>query len=226
MMDRLEYANSHHTKYLDWCNEIDHSPFSAIDKMEWAIITAHTPFESSANGFLATRNLDELQPIANALFNAGVLAPNNKAAYILDLRDRCLYGETPLPESDYREYRRTTKFAGLGYCKLSFGACLIDPLSLDINTICLDTHILQVYLGYHPSPKEVNRIYQRLDLYESIESQLLDEAAIVELPPFAYQWAVWDWKRARYDHLPPSNHSFLWRNPTQYQLPLFSSLGG
>lgn len=70
----------------------------------------------------------------------------------------------------------------------------------------------------------MNRIYTKLADYEGIEAQLLTEAEEVGLPAFAYQWAVWDWKRAKYDSLPPSDHSFLWRNPTQEQLPLFSSL--
>lgn len=221
-MDRQDYAHHNTPRYLDWCGELEASPYDAIEKMEWAIISAHCKFQISLSGFKATRGMDGLQELADALYNEGVLAPGNKAAYILDLRDRCLYGDTPLPESCYQVYRRNYKFQGLGHCKLSFGACLIDPLGS--NIVCLDTHILQVYLGYRPQLKEVNRIYRRLDLYESIELQLLTEAREVGLPAFAYQWAVWDWKRAKYDLLPPSDHSFLWRNPTQEQLPLFSSL--
>ncbi|KKL76654.1 hypothetical protein LCGC14_2042770 [marine sediment metagenome] len=221
-MDRLEYAHHNRHRYLDWCHELELSPYSAVDKMEWAIISAHCKFSVSLAGFKATRDIEDLQALADALYANGVLAPGNKAAYILDLRDRCLYGETPLPEACYQTYRREYKFRGLGHCKLSFGSCLIDPLGS--NVVCLDTHILQVYLGYRPTPREINRIYTKLDEYEDIESFLLAEAEEVDLPPFAYQWAVWDWKRARYDLLPPSDHSFLWRNPTQEQLPLFSSL--
>ncbi len=220
-MDRLDYAHANRAKYLHWIDEVDKSPYSAVDKMEWAIISAHTQFEPSLNGFKATRGLDGLDEVAQGLFEQGVLAPNNKASYIMDLRERCLYGETPLPMPDYHEYRRTFKFKGLGHCKLSFGACLVDPYESDI--ICLDTHILQVFLGYRPDANEVNRIYKNLDLYTSIESEVLSEARDCGLPPFAYQWAVWDWKRAKYDHLPPSDHSFLWRSGSnQEQLPLFS----
>lgn len=221
-MDKLTYAHHNAQRYLDWCGELERSPYDAIDKMEWAIISAHCKFQVSLDGFKVTRGITDLQPLADALFREGVLAPRNKAAYIMDLRDRCLYGNTPLPESCYRAYRREFKFKGLGHCKLSFGACLIDPLGS--NVVCLDTHILQVYLGYRPKQSEVNGIYRNLARYEAIEARLLDEAQQVGLPPFAYQWAVWDWKRARYDLFPPSNHSFLWQHPTQEQLPLFSSL--
>ncbi len=222
-MDRIEYAYHNRERYLEWTGNVAAGPFDAIDMMEWAIISAHTKFEPSFDGFLATRGVEDLQGVADCLYREGVLAPNNKAAYILDLRDRCLYGETPLPEADYRTYRRAFKFKGLGHCKLSFGACLIDPHGSDI--ICLDTHMLQVYLGYRPDTNEVNRIYRKLELYESIEDVVLAEARDTGLPAFAYQWAVWDWKRAKYDHLPPSNHSFLWADGrTQGQIPLFGSL--
>ncbi len=222
-MDRLEYAYQNRNRYLEWIGNVDRSPYDAIDMMEWAIISAHTKFEPSYYGFKASRGVESMDAVADCLYREGVLAPNNKAAYIMDLRERCLYGETPLPMADYREYRRTFKFKGLGHCKLSFGACLIDPFESDI--VCLDTHMLQVFLGYRPDAKEVNRIYKKLELYESIEETVIAEARDTGLPAFAYQWAVWDWKRAKYDHLPPSNHSFLWEGgATQEQLPLFGSL--
>lgn len=144
-MDRQDYAHANTQRYLDWCGELDNSPYDAIDKMEWAIISAHCKFQVSLDGFKATRGVEDYWGLAEALYSQGVLAPGNKADYIMDLRDRCLYGETPLPESCYKAYRREYKFRGLGHCKLSFGACLIDPLGS--NIVCLDTHILQVYLG-------------------------------------------------------------------------------
>ena len=163
-----------------------------------------------------------IDDIANALDTAGVLAPRHKAAYIWAARVAVEDGR-PLPAVDYREYREAVKWSGLGYCKLSFAACLIDPFGSDI--LCLDTHMLQVYLGYRPSPREVHRLYRNISDYSYIESIVVLEADEVGLPPFAYQWAVWCWKRAKIDLLPPDSHDFLWAGGRrQYQLPLFSSL--
>ena len=64
------------------------------------------------------------------------------------------------------------------------------------------------------------------DVITVVDGRLvLDVALEAGKPPFAYQWAVWDWKRARVDHKPPLDHSFLWQGgSTEHQLPLFSSL--
>lgn len=222
-MDRLEYAERNKQRYLDWCAGVESSPFDDIDKLEFAIISAHTLFDKSIDGFLATRNLDNVTDIGNALYNTGVIAPGNKAAYIVGLRDDVLECRIDIPSLSFREYRKSHKIAGLGYCKLSFGCCLINPMESDV--VCLDTHILQVYMGRRPTPNEINRHYQTLGLYVGIEDMLIGEAEQIGLPAFAYQWAVWDWKRAKVDHKPPSDHSFLWQGgQTIKQLPLFSGL--
>lgn len=222
-MSRLEYADRNRQRYLDWCGGVESGPFDAVDKLEFAVISAHTRFDFSIDGFLASRGIDNVQDLGNALAYSRVTAPGFKAAAILNLRDMVLYGDTPLPNRCYQDYRREWKLPGLGHCKLSFGACLIDPMGA--NVVCLDTHILQVYMGRMPSKSEVGRCYRRLDVYEGIEAQLLAEAVEVGLPPFAYQWAVWDWKRARVDHKPPMDHSFLWQGGQRVkQLPLFSGL--
>lgn len=221
-MDRLEYAAAHRQQYLDWCGAVERSPYSALDKLEFAIISAHCPMAAAISGWENSRSLIEIDDIANALDAAGVIAPRHKAAYIWAARTAVADGR-PLPHPDYREYRETVKWNGLGYCKLSFAACLIDPLGSDI--ICLDTHMLQVYWGWRPTVREVNTLYRNISDYSYIESLVVLEAAEVGLPPFAYQWAVWDWKRAKVDLIPPNPHDFLWKGGRrEQQLALFSSL--
>jgi len=217
-VDRLEYAHANRQKYLDWSGGISKSPWTVCDRLEFAIISAHTPMAKAILAWQATRDADGVVNLAELLYANGVVAPYNKAGYIATLRR-----EQPFPWWPYRAYRRDTKIRGLGLCKLSFACCLIDPLNSDV--VCLDTHILQVYMGHRPGERDVRKCYTCLAHYEHIEGQVLAEAARVDLPPFAYQWAVWDWKRARVDLKPPLDHSFLWRGgESQYQLPLFSSL--
>ena len=215
-MNRLEYANINRQRYLDWADSIANTPCTAGALLEFAVISAHTPMSVAIAGWRAVQEYVVVSDVANALYRAGVIAPFNKAARICQIRD-----DQPMPSYPFAEYRRQEKLPGLGICKLSFGCCLIAPLDSDI--VCLDTHILQTYLERQPTQREVNRIYTRLPLYEYIENKLTSEAAEIGLPSFPYQWAVWDWKRARIDHKPPLNHSFLWQNPSDYQLPLFSS---
>jgi hypothetical protein len=221
-LDRLEYANAKAGQYLEWLQHVDESPWSAYDKIEFAIISAHTKMDNAINGWLASRNWTGLDELADTLYAHGVLAPYHKAAYISTALEQIRDG-TPLPRPDFREWRRDYKLSGLGYCKASFAACLVAPFESDI--VCLDTHMLQVYFDERPTAKTVASVYRSLPKYEGIENHIRWEAEQVGLPPFAYQWAVWDWKRAKVDHIPPENHSFLWRGGRDtYQLPMFSSL--
>ena len=84
-MDRLEYAHVNRNRYLDWCNEIRQSPYSDVDKMEWAILTASCKFEVSVAAFEASRGIIDEWALAEALYSQGMMAPNRRAAYIVEL---------------------------------------------------------------------------------------------------------------------------------------------
>ena len=214
----MTYADAHFQQYTDWAGKVKDGPYTDAELLEWAIITAHTGFTQSVEGFLATRGVVSLTELAEALAQAAVINPRNKAAYIIRLRGMIADGQV-LPEPDYQDYRRHVKLPGLGFCKLSFGACLADPFGATI--ICLDVHMGREYRPDLP----IARIWSNLALYESVESEVLDEANAIGMPPFPYQWAVWDYTRLVHRHISPTNHSFLWRGgPTTHQLPLFSAL--
>ena len=219
--NRLAYAGIHREQYLDWCRELSESPYSPLDKLEFACISAHAPMARAIGGFEATRHETSLQGIVNALDDAGVMASGRKASWILGIRRE--YASLGTPSLPYRQYRQEHKLPGLGICKLSFGCALIEPLLSDV--CCLDTHMLQLLTGYMPSANEVGKVYRSLESYQSYEDILDWEARQVDMPLFAYQWAVWDYKRGIVDHKEPEDHSFLWRSgSTKKQLPLFSSL--
>jgi hypothetical protein len=101
------------------------------------------------------------------------------------------------PVPDYYEYRNRVKLPGLGYSKHSFAACLIDPNGSSI--ICLDTHMAKCY------NVKARKLFDSPNLYKRIEAQVLREAAALDLPPFVYQWATWDWQRGKVE-----DHNFLW----------------
>ena len=219
IVDRREYAHANQQRYLDWAGGLVSSPYSEAERFEWAIITAYTGFQASVAGFLASRREVTLTGLARALLAAGVLAPNNKAAYIIRLREGLVAGSLSLPTSPYHDWRRTHKLPGLMHTKLSFGICLCDPYGADV--VCIDTHIAAVY------GVDYKLCLRGLDEYERVERQILGEADAVGLPAFVFAWAVWDWWRARSVYKPPENHSFLWPGgATEAQLPLFTHRAG
>ena len=221
-MKRLEYADANRCRYYNYVRNVRESPYTDLDKMEFALISAHTPMDAAINGWLGTRDERlEMDEYANKLNDCGVLASFNKTAYVWGIR-ALIHQGAPYPDGT-TNHRQTVKFPGLGYCKSSFAACLIAPLTSRV--VCLDTHMLQVLLGRKPDAQEINRIYRRLDEYEYLESILEVEAYEVDMPLFAYQWAVWDWQRLQTARKPTENHSFLWESGrSTYQLPLFSGL--
>lgn len=215
----VAYLREHDYRYLEWCSNVLYSPYTPLDKLEFSIISAHCAMDTAIRGFKNSRDVMGLSALATVLADAGVMAPFNKAGYIDALREALATGEIIYPYPPYQDYRRDNKLPGLGYCKLSFGISLIDPF--EATTVCLDTHILQLLLGYRPGSNEMNRIYRRANLYEELEDVIKYIADEAQMPMFLAQWGMWDWKRSKYDLLPPNDHSFLWKTgPTTEQLEL------
>lgn len=210
---RQTWADTNRSRYTEWLHRVYDSPYSPQDKLEFALVSAHTPMSAAIAGWQATRNVWTIAELTVRLSANSVLAPRKKARWILELRTL-----RPDIQPDYKDYRREHKLPGLGYCKISFAACLIDPLGS--NVLCLDTHMLWAVGCDKPASAQ-----RHLASYEAIESTLCAEAEKLDMPPFAYQWAVWDLTRAVRQGNRPESHSFLWdTNDTAFKLPLFSSL--
>ena len=222
-MDRLAYADANRGRYLAWCADVASGPATVADRFEFAVISAHCPFGKAIAAWKATRGIDRVLEYGAALHTAGVVGPFNKAARALEIRDGLASGELPEPRADFRDWRRRYKFRGLGFCKASFAACLCKPFESDI--VCLDTHVLRALAGEEADARFIRRTWENRGDYEYWESVLVLEAEELQMPAFAYQWAVWDWQRARAMQVPPSNHSVFWKGgESQYQLPLFTHL--
>ncbi len=210
---RMDYAERHRDRYLQWCYEVERSPYSVLAKTEFAIISAHTPQAAAIEGFLAAQREHSLRGIAEALDVASVLAPRKKAAWIDLLRERT-DTEDVLPSGLASSWRKRVKIKGLGITKSSFAADLADPLHADV--ICLDTHMCRV-AGLPWRWLAVNE-----GRYRATELAFGLEAEEVGLPIFVYAWATWDFAR-RDRHEAPDDHSFLWRGGrTKFQLKLFT----
>ena len=220
-MERQKYAQRHKERYLDWLDNVRCGPYTTLDKLEFAIISAHTPMEAAIQGWGASRNSTTMDDYANALNDNGVLAAFNKAGYVWRMREM-LVDDKNCPQADYREYRRTVKLPGLGWSKLSFASCLIDPFNSSI--VCLDTHMLDALVP-GITEKEKAIAFRKLERYEQIESILIGEAVEVDTPLFAYQWAVWDYVRSTKTGKAAESHSFLWDGKyCRFQLPMFSGM--
>ena len=210
---RLQWCQDRSARYLEWAGEVARGPFSPEDKLEFAIISAHTPQSYAIAGFLATRFHFTRDAVYAGLRRTGVFAPGVKAQRIVMLRRRVRAGELGIPKAPFKEWREKDAehhIEGLGICKLSFGLALSAPLESDV--VCLDTHLCREY----GVPFAWTR---RLANYASVEARLRGEARVVGLPPFAYQWAVWDYVRLRDRGQAPDDHSFLWQGGARQTQP-------
>ena len=215
-VDRLEYAREHRSRYLLWGEQVARSPYSSADKMEFALLSAHTLQEAAIRGFMATRGHYAEDELRYALYRSGVLAAKVKAGRLVRFRREVRHERLALPECStlFPSFRKDVKVEGLGYCKMSFGLALSAPLSSPV--VCFDTHLCRAF-----GVKDWS-LYRSLANYERVESLLTQEAQEANLPPFLYQWAVWDYMRW-YEppagvRFAPDDHSFLWRGGrTKYQ---------
>jgi len=223
-MERQEFAVLHRDRYAEWCQNVADGPYSPLDKLEFALLSAHCPMESAIVGWEQTRHHFTLEALKETLVLSGVFAPIVKAERIHNLRREFGRGDVDIPlKAPFKDWRDAAVIRGLGFCKKSFGACLIDPIKSDV--VCLDTHICQIY-GVN-----ADWVYRKAVNYAAVENLIRLEAADVGLPIFAYQWAIWDWKRSQGGRGVWGNriedHSFLWASGrTRFQTSFKFSLGG
>ena len=194
MDNRMEYAREHKAVYVDYCQRIASSSVSDVRRMEFAILSAHCPFDKAVAAWYGIEGAVTADEISAAIRRAGLGLTKFKTDAIVALRQRT----DVAPTGDCRKWRDTTKVKGLGLSKASFAACLVQPLTS--NVVCVDTHMFQCYEGRVPSSKDL--MGKR---YAAVENKILGEAEVVGMPAFAYQWAVWDYQRGTTEI-----HSFLW----------------
>jgi len=189
------WAIAHQDRYTYWCTQVAKSPYTPIQKAEFAVISAHTPFWQAVKAWqlLQYTGYRSVWRIAVTLSN--VIAPYQKARAIYTIRNTGIN-----PGTDAAQWRSAVKLPRLGYCKASFAACLIDPLGS--NVVCLDVHVKRLY-GCTKTTLTSNQ-------YIKLESEVLNDAAQLNMAPFLYQWAIWDYARLIWMQVPPCDHSFLW----------------
>ena len=194
--ERLAYAKAHANEYRSSLGALADSPYSPWDMAEFAALSANSPFTRARAAWRATRGVHGVQEIAKTLQVCGVGPTTLKAEYCEGIRGLSL---TELPRPPYAAHRAGHPIRGLGYSKYSFAACLIDPLGADV--VCIDTWMYQAYNGRVPDAGW----FRRPAAYVALEGVIVSEAHVVNLPPFAYQWAVWDLARGV-----RTSHEFLW----------------
>ncbi len=73
----------------------------------------------------------------------------------------------------------------------------------------------QTYIGNVPNSKDIYGTSKKcIRRYERIETLIRGEAERMGVPPFLYQWAVWDMQRGKKE-----THDFLWQTGrSQHQI--------
>lgn len=217
---RQGYVTANMGMYWDFLTEVANGPFSEIEKMAFACISANTAMGGAIDGFLATLNKVGVTEIAEALLFWGVNAPFKKAAYIAGIREVPDY-MIPNPDVDMIEQRElyVPEIVGLGYAKYSFAASLITPFESTI--CCIDTHMYQTLTGRIPHKGVYGRSKKALADYIELEDILRREAKEIDAPVFLYQWAVWDLQRKISQGSPVELHDFLWsRGREHFQITM------
>lgn len=218
---RQTYVSDNIGMYWDFLTEVFNGPFSALEKMVFAAISANTSMRSAIDGFLSIQDKTGVTEIGEALLFWGVNAPFNKAAFIVGIRETPDY-MIPNPDADMLEQRRlyVPEIKGLGYAKYSFAAALIAPFESTI--VCIDTHMYQTLTGEIPNGAKLYGKSKRcIAEYLRLEDILRREAAEIHTPMFLYQWATWDLQRKLSQNSPIELHDFLWtRGREHFQITM------
>jgi hypothetical protein len=194
---RRDYALRNSARYREMATNLRDGPASPTRRLEFAVLSANVAFSRAVGAWDNIRHASTAAEIDGGMLDAGLGLTTIKTPAIMWLRAH----PDIYPRPDYRQYRQDIKLPGMMWTKLSFAACLIDPLRS--NIICLDTHIMKVYTGL--GPQITGRWMGGGWRYQRLENRLLFEAREVGLPPFPYQWAVWDYQRGQVEE-----HKFLW----------------
>ena len=182
---RVRYARENAGRYFQWAHRLCSVP--ARDLAEFALISVQCYFDRAIAGWQASRGLYG-EALVKALSNARVSFPAVKAQALTHFR---LLAYSPQPTRAYRD-ASIGLYPGLGIAKLSFAICLAYPFTSEV--VCVDRHMARAY-GAASLTKGV---------YCRVESDIINEAQEAELPPFLYQWAIWDLYRGR-----PESHAGL-----------------
>jgi thermostable 8-oxoguanine DNA glycosylase len=192
-----QYLNHYRDFYQDTVLKLNKP--TATQKREryvFAALSVHRQFAKSVRGFQQFKHC--LEPTLKGILQQCSLRNELKDSRI------GLYEQAYRALTTYQNLvkikKKITRDLALRYCrgigiaKVSFWFALCQPTS---EYLCLDTHMLQ-WLGI----KEMKSWKK----YLAIETTLGKAAEACGYYPFAYQWAVWEWKQKK-GHI---DHSFLW----------------
>ena len=188
------YITLHRDTYRGMATLITPDPSNASQvwaRLAFAILSANAPFEHAVGALAYCAKHKGRVEWGTGLERYAGMVPA-KVDYVNALP----LGGTVLtltrhedePWHDYR-MRLYQDVAGLGLCKASFAAALMDPIEADVA--CVDTHIQRVYLG-HRAFKALNRA-----TYLEVEDQIRRVARQYGLGTFLTQWLIWDHARGR-----------------------------
>ncbi len=115
---------------------------------------------------------------------------NTRRRYIDALPDDSFFERRP-NESALQWERRLGTIKGLGLAKAPFLCSLLAPLAPD-TPVCLDVWILRLLKLAQPN----GRPPESIKVFQLGQRRIRNRARRYGLPPFLYQWIVWDYIRS------------------------------
>lgn len=139
--------------YNDYWNSVKpKTDREVFQRWLFAFLSIHTGWESNVKGYQEIKEFEEWENnkelLLEKLKKSGVGLYNNRTKYIWEFKEK--FWKNP------KDYMLTTKkyhvkkrdsisdsLNGIGAAKTSFALCMCHPLTA--RTLCLDTHVLEMY---------------------------------------------------------------------------------
>jgi len=188
-----EWIEQRRGRYLENAIRLKHLKISARDLTAFAICTPQQSYEMAAKQFKHWQK-------------SGVVVGNLRVyrqAWLDVLGDSMFLKRKPVQFTGRVVTQETgqkwagrlqERVRGLGPIKAAFTTCLIEPMALDLN-VCIDIHMLR-FLSLPTQDWRITQTSYTKTLVMAAQEWVRVCAREWDIPPFVYQWCVWDWQRS------------------------------
>jgi len=186
-----------------WANISPKSTEEIFYRWLFAQLSVHTSWSMNVSSYLLLKKninnwIDDRQELSRLLIESRVGLHKTREKGIWHTSQTIFKGDDPYLKQDGESWidcrdRLMKEIYGLGLAKTAFALELCFPLAND--SVCLDTHMLQLY-GFEP--KEVAK-GNKGKTYKEIEKHWADTCKELEIPPYIARCVFWDKKQHQQD---------------------------